>query len=193
MFTLSILVSALVAVFTTLVVEYFAKPGLEARKERILAEKAALRELRHRLLVLIEHEREGTFPRSTFDQEAYEERDIARAGAEGDAIVESLVRCRDLLPQEVVRWLEFSLDGWKATIAPPLPLDDLYTDLQLKMLLTSRLLSAVNITSEYVALAPWRRRPRVAMVQEAKQRFDNRFQEERDLLEEEEPQPNEGD
>ena len=39
----SILASAGVALVTTLLVEYLAKPGLEARKERILEDKRARR------------------------------------------------------------------------------------------------------------------------------------------------------
>lgn len=45
----NILVSALVAIVTTLVIEYLAKPGLEARKERILEEARGRRLVLSRL------------------------------------------------------------------------------------------------------------------------------------------------
>jgi len=65
----SIVASALVAVITTLLVEYLAKPGLEARRERIVEEKRgrrnAMRGILQALSLLerLQNHKEGT-PRS---------------------------------------------------------------------------------------------------------------------------------
>ena len=50
----SVVVPALVAASVALLVEYAAKPALEARKERLLRKHRALWELRDALAVLIE-------------------------------------------------------------------------------------------------------------------------------------------
>ncbi|MGH3452737.1 MAG: hypothetical protein ACRDQW_18955 [Haloechinothrix sp.] len=173
---LSILVSAAVAAVVTLLIEYAAKPGLDARKDRILEEQRALRDMRTQLDLLMEHEREGWFPRGPYQPDEVEAANIARAGAEGDSIMALVVRCQDLLPEEIRRFLQYALNGWQTTIAPPFTSGS-WEEFQVTDQIMNNLGHAIDITTEYLGLPWWRRRRKHRLRREAKARYAARLEE----------------
>lgn len=111
---LSALIAAGVSAIVALLIEYAAKPGLEARKERILRERADLRELRRQLLLIIEREREGWASDLGGDDD-----DLIRLGVLADQAFEQLHRCSDLLPDEVRHLAEWGFDHYKSRFPVP--------------------------------------------------------------------------
>jgi hypothetical protein len=170
----TVLISAVVAALVALLIEYVAKPGLEARKERILADRRSMRNLRTALKLLLEHEVEGAFPRTpaewTQEFADFQAEYIARAGAEGDAITELRLKCQNLLPEEIHRLLRYGLDGWKAMMAPPFD-----SNYEVKMRTDDFLMAGADITIEYLDMSWWHLWRRRELRQKAEAKYASRF------------------
>lgn len=162
------LLAAAVSALVALLIEFAAKPGLEARKDRILKERTDLRELRRLLLYIMEREREGWTANT-----GARDRDLTRYEELADQVFEQMHACADLLPSEVRVLAWWGLDHYRGTF----PVEGMPLDFDSHMRLKDDFADAVYIVDDYVSsLGWWRWRKRKRIQEKARARYAARFQ-----------------